>query len=159
MGLCTRAARPLIRVHTNWASGVCWSCLSCVHSPGAEGVGLQRTRLLWRILSTASECLYFLFFFLGNSSYSFLLDQKAPLIQTSTWPLTQPSLALSQESCSSPCTWAGASVALVPALVPGTLLSLSTLLTVRSFNVLYLWSPIFIYAGIVLAVRSVPQIT
>ena len=40
-----------------------------------------------------------------------------------------------------------------------TLLSLSTLLTVRSFNVLYLWSPIFIYAGILLAVRSAPQIS
>ena len=28
---------------------------------------------------------------------------KPPLVQTSTWPLTQPSLALSQESCSRPC--------------------------------------------------------
>ena len=38
--------------------------------------------------------LFFLFFSLKNSSYS------SPLVQTSTWPLTQPSLALSQESCS-----------------------------------------------------------
>ena len=31
---------------------------------------------------------------------------QAPLVQTSTWPLTQPSQALSQESCSRPCTLA-----------------------------------------------------
>ena len=42
---------------------------------------------------------------------------------------------------------------------PGTLLSLSTLLTVRSFNVLYLWSLVFVYAGVLLAVRSAPQIS
>ena len=41
LGLCARAAEPLIRVHTNWASGVCWGCLSSVHGPGAEGVGAQ----------------------------------------------------------------------------------------------------------------------
>ena len=39
LGLCTQAARPLIWVHTNQASGVCWGCLSCVLSPGAEGGG------------------------------------------------------------------------------------------------------------------------
>ena len=73
------------------------------------------------------------------------------MVQTCTWLLTQLSLALSQESCSRLCTWAGASAAMVPALVPGTLLSLSTLRTMRSFNVLYLWSLIFIYTGIPLA--------
>ena len=31
----------LIWVHANQASGVCWGCLSCVHIPGAEGVGAQ----------------------------------------------------------------------------------------------------------------------
>ena len=31
----------LIWVSANWASGVCWGCLSRVHSPGAEGVGAQ----------------------------------------------------------------------------------------------------------------------
>ena len=58
LSLCTPAAGPLIRVrahpgfqvwapspliwvHTNRASGMCWGCLSCVHSPGAEGVGVQ----------------------------------------------------------------------------------------------------------------------
>ena len=40
--------------------------------------------LLQRILQTVAECLFFLFFFLKNSSYSSL-----PL-QTRTWPLTQP---------------------------------------------------------------------
>ena len=42
-------------------------------------------------------------------SFSFqeILRIQAPLVQTSTWPLTQPSLALSQESCSRPCTPAG----------------------------------------------------
>ena len=47
-----------------------------------------------------------------------------------------------------PAPGAGSSAALVPAQVPWTLLSLSTLLTIRSFSVPYLWSPIFIYAGI-----------
>ena len=35
------APRPLIWVHTNPASGVCWGCLSQVHSPGNEGVRTQ----------------------------------------------------------------------------------------------------------------------
>ena len=35
------APSPLIWVCTNWASGVCWSCLSHIHSPVAEGVGTQ----------------------------------------------------------------------------------------------------------------------
>ena len=41
-------------------------------------------------------------------SFSFreILPIQAPLVQTSTRPLTQPSLALSQESCSRPCTLA-----------------------------------------------------
>ena len=58
-----------------------------------------------------------------------------------------------------PALGLGASAALVSVLVPGTLLSLSTFLTVWSFTVLYLWSLIFIYAGILLAVHSVPQIS
>ena len=53
LGLCSQAAQLLIRVRahlgfqlwapilliwvgTNQASGVCWGCLSLVHSPGAE---------------------------------------------------------------------------------------------------------------------------
>ena len=50
----------------------------------------------------------------------------------------------------------GAAFALVPVLVPGTFLSWSSPLTV--FSVLYtFWSPIFIYAGVLLAVLFVPQ--
>ena len=78
---------------------MCWGCLSGVHSPGAEGLGVQEaTAAVENSLNkTATECLYFLFLFSRNSSYS------SPLVQTSTWSLTQPSLALSQESCSRPC--------------------------------------------------------
>ena len=60
-GLCAQAAGPLIRVRAhqgfqlwapspliwvraNWASGVCWGCLSCVHSPRAEGGGVQEAK-------------------------------------------------------------------------------------------------------------------
>ena len=43
---------------------------------------------------------------LSASIFSFSFQEippiQAPLVQTSTWPLTQPSLALSQESCSRP---------------------------------------------------------
>ena len=35
------APRLLIGVCTNRASGVCWGYLSGVHSPGAEGVGVE----------------------------------------------------------------------------------------------------------------------
>ena len=41
LGLWAQAARPLIWVHTNQASGVCWGCLSGIHSPVAKGVGAQ----------------------------------------------------------------------------------------------------------------------
>ena len=68
LGLCARAGGPLIRmrthaefqvweprpliwVRTNQASGVCWGCLSVVHSPAADRVGAQEaTWLLQRIL-------------------------------------------------------------------------------------------------------------
>ena len=52
----------------------------------------------------------------------------------------------------------GATVTLVLVLVPGILLSLSNPLTMWFFSVFYIfWSPIFIYAGVLLAVRVVPQ--
>ena len=55
-------------------------------------------------------------------------------------------------------TGPGAAAAVVSLLVPETLLSWSTLLTIWFVNVLYnFWSPVFIYAGILLAVCSVPQ--
>ena len=44
------APSPLIWVHANLASGVCWGCLSSVHSPGAEAVGCKRPWLLRRVL-------------------------------------------------------------------------------------------------------------
>ena len=48
---------------------------------------------------------------LRASIFSFSFQEippiQAPLVQTSTWPLTQPHLALSQESCSRPWTPAG----------------------------------------------------
>ncbi|XP_053778450.1 ankyrin repeat domain-containing protein 26 isoform X2 [Desmodus rotundus] len=53
-----------------------------------------------------------------QTSRSEILPIQVPLVQTSTWLLTQPSLALSQESCSRPCARAGASAALVPTQVP-----------------------------------------
>ena len=44
---------------------------------------------------------------LSASIFSFSFQEIPPiqalLVQTSTWPLTQPSMALSQESCSRPC--------------------------------------------------------
>ena len=123
------ASRPLIWVHANRASGVFRGCLSHIHSPGAEGGGAQEA--MAAVESSLNSCcvpLFSLFLF-----QKFLLFK--PLVQTSTWTLTQPSLALSQESCSRPCARAGGSAALVPTLVPrwshgGPLLFLSTLLTV-----------------------------
>ena len=40
-------------------------------------------------------------------SFREILPIQAPLVQTSTWPLTQPSLALSQESWNRPCARPG----------------------------------------------------
>ena len=37
------APSPLIWLHANWASGVCWGCLSHIHSPGTEGIGVQES--------------------------------------------------------------------------------------------------------------------
>ena len=113
LGLCNQAAGPLIRVHAhpgfqwwapspliwvhaNRASGVCWGYLSQVHSPGAEGLGVQEVTAAVESSLTSRCVFYFLFLF-----KKFLLF-KPPW--SSTWPLTQSSLALSQESCSRPCT-------------------------------------------------------
>ena len=46
------------------------------------------------------------------------------MVQRSTWLLTQPSLALSQESCSRPCAPAGASAGPGPRAGPGDLIVL-----------------------------------
>ena len=137
----------------NCASGERRGCLSRVHSPGAEGGGVPEA------VASAESSLTSHWVPLFSFSFWEILPIQAPLVQTSPWLLTQLSLALSQESCSRPCTRAGASATLVPVQVLGTVLSLSSLLTVRSFNALYLWSLIFVYAGIPLAVCSVPQIS
>ena len=68
LGLCAETAGRLIRVHAylgfqvcvprpliwmpaNGASGVCWGCLSGLHSPGAERMGApEATWLLRRVL-------------------------------------------------------------------------------------------------------------
>ena len=124
---------PLIWMHTNQASGVCWGCLCGVNSPGAEGVGAQETTAAGKnSLNSCRVPLFSLFLF-----EKFLLFKPSrpppplPTIQTSTWPLTQPSLALSQESCSRPCGhWAWGFSHPGSYAGPGTLLSLSALLTI-----------------------------
>ena len=40
-GVSVVGAQSMIWVRANRDSGVCWGCLSGVHSPGAEGVGEQ----------------------------------------------------------------------------------------------------------------------
>ena len=146
----------LFRVHVDGGFG-------CAHLPqlaadlvppsrGCRGGGARGQWLLQRILQTATQCLFFLFFFSRNSSYSSPWSKQAPGLSHSPAWLSPKNLAVD------PAPWPGASVTLVPALVPGTLLSLSTLLAVWFFNVLYdFWSPIFIYAGVLLALFSVPQ--
>ena len=83
----------------NRDSGERWGCLSCVHSPGAEGGrgarGLRCCEEFSKQLLSAS---------IFSFSFREIPPIQAPLVQTSTWLLTQPSLALSQESCSRPCT-------------------------------------------------------
>ena len=68
--------------------------IGCAPFRGCGGRGARGGQGLWTIPQKATECLFFLFFFLKNSFYS------SPPVQTSTWPFTQPSLALTQESCS-----------------------------------------------------------
>ena len=68
--------------------------IGCAPSWEAARVGGNEAGSCCRELPKHQKCFFFLFFFLKNFSYSSLP------VQTSTWPLTQPSLALSQESCS-----------------------------------------------------------
>ena len=148
------APSPLIRVCANWASGTCWGCLSPVHSPGAEGVGVQEaTAAAESSLNSLCMPLFSLFLFEKFLLFKPPCSKQAPGLSHS------PAWLSPKNPAADPAPWPGASATLVPTQVPGTLLSLSTLLTVRSFNGLYLWSPIFIYAGIPLAVGSVPQIS
>ena len=78
---------------------------------GLRGRGAGGRWLLWRIPQTAAECLFFLFFFLKNSSYS------SPLVQTSTWPLIQPNLAPKNLEADLAGAGPGVVAALVPTLV------------------------------------------
>ena len=96
----------------NRASGECREAYPAFTVQGRREEGRQEPRLLPRVLYVAPECLYFLFpfekFFLFKPPWS----KQAP-------GCSQVSLALSQESCSRPCTWARASATLVPVRVPG----------------------------------------
>ena len=85
----------------NPASGERLGCFSRFHSPGAEGGGVP---VVVAAVESSRPRLWVPLF-----SFSFweILPFQAPLVQTSTWLLTQLSLALSQESCSRPCAWAG----------------------------------------------------
>ena len=79
---------------------------------------------------------------------------KPSLVQTSTWPLTQPSLALSQESCSRPWAQAQGFSFPDPQAGPRDLIVLKHSSSHLIFqSPLYLWSPIFVYARIPLAVH------
>ena len=121
-GLQLWAPSLLIWVQARQASGECWGCLSCVHSPGAEGGGAPEARAAAESSLTSRKCLYFLFekFFLFKPPWS----KQAPGLSHS------PAWLSPENTAGDPVPRPGASAALVPALVPGTLLSLSTLLTV-----------------------------
>ena len=106
-------------------------CLSGVHRLGALGVGVQEASAPGENFLTATECLFFLFFFSRNSSYSSTptqpLSKQAPgILHSSAW-VSLKNLA------ADPVAWAWgyrrpgpqASDVLVPALVPENLLSLS----------------------------------
>ena len=127
------APSPLIRVCANWASGACWGCLSPVHSPGAEGVGVQEaTAAAESSLNSLCMPLFSLFLFEKFLLFKPPCSKQAPGLSHS------PAWLSTKNPAADPVPWLGASAALVPVLVPGILLSLSTFLNVRSFNVLYL---------------------
>ena len=119
------APRPLIGELTKGASGVCWGCLSCVHSPGAEGVCTQEaTAAVENSLNSCWVPLFSLFLF----KKFLLFKPPGPNKHLASHTSQSDSLPRISEQTLRPRL--GASAALVPALVPGTLLSLSTLLTI-----------------------------
>ena len=142
LGLCFQATGPLIRVRThfrfevwapslliwvltNQASGVCWCCLSRVHSPGAEGGGAKEaTAAAESSLNSCCMPLFSLFLFGKFLLFKPPWSKQAPGLSYSPAWLSPKNPAADLEPR------LGASTALVPALVPGTLLSLSTLLTI-----------------------------
>ena len=115
----------LIWVHTNRASGVCWGCFSGVHSPGAEGVGLQEaTAAAQNSLNSCRVPLFSLFLF----EKFLLFKSPGPNKHLSSHTAQYGSSPRILQQTLGPRL--GASAAVVPELVPGTLLSLRTLLTV-----------------------------
>ena len=93
----------------DWTSGA--RCVSGAAYPtlavqGRRGEGPQGPQLLPRVLKLAPECLSFLFLFEKFLLFKPPWSNQAP-------GCSQLSLALSQDSCSSPCARAGASAALV----------------------------------------------
>ena len=80
----------------NGASGERRGCLSRAQHPGAEGRGVPEA------VAAAKSSLVSLSVPLFSFSFWEILPIQATLVQTSTWLLTQLSLALSQESCSRP---------------------------------------------------------
>ena len=121
--LCTLS--PLIWVDANLASGVCWGCLSCIHSPGAKVVGAQEAMAaVESSLNSLQVPLFSLILFKKSFLFKPRWSKQAPgLSHSPAWlsPKNPPAY---------PAPRLGPSAALVPVLVPGTLLSLSTLLTV-----------------------------
>ena len=114
-------------------------------------------QLLWRILQKATECLFFFFFFFFSRISSYL----SPLVQISTRPLTQPSLALSQESCTRPSrlpTWGISRPGLCAGPRDLIVLKHSSYCLIFQCPLQFFVSN-FIYAGIPLAVCSVPKIS
>ena len=132
LALCTRATGLRIRVCTTQASGV--GALAADWGAYQLGFKCVLGLLIWCSLSRGqwggggggqSCCSELSEQSLSASIFSFSFQEIPPFqaphpIQTSTWPLIQPSLALSQESCSRHCTQAGAFIHPVSSLVPGT---------------------------------------
>ena len=107
----------------NQASGECWGCLSLIHSPGAEGGGAPETAAAAESSLISRWVPLIFFFFLRNPSYSSPRGTNMYLAAHRAQPGSLPRIL--QQTL----TPAGGSATLVPVPFPGTLLSLSTLLT------------------------------
>ena len=124
-GVFDLGPRPLIWVCANLASGVCWGCLSHIHSPGAEVVGVQEaTAAAERSLKSPRVPVFSLFLF--EKFFVF----KPPWSRPAPGSSHSPAWLSPKNPAADPAPRPGASATLVPTLVPRTLLSLSTLLTV-----------------------------
>ena len=135
------------------ASGGLQGCLSRIHSPGADGGGVPEAAAAAESSLISCWVPLIFFFFLRNSSNSSPPGPNMYLAAHTAQPGSLPRILQQTLRLGGGFSRPG------PVQVLGTLLSLSTVLTVRSFIVLYLWSTIFIYAGISLTVCSAPQIS